>query len=205
MKYSRAEFSRICGISKAAVTKSVKAGRLAVDSDGKIDTHNRLNSEYFQAHQVETEFNQSTESPTKDFRKKIVPSKPGAKQKKDEELPPEFSGLTISDLYDDSKFQGFSFSLLEKREKILQIRTRRQKIEIEVQLRRGDLIEKKFVMGIIESYLSGLSDQLFDYADTDKKMRKDFSKLIKHAQRLTDHQLQQIHMEEETKNENKNT
>lgn len=45
-RVSRSEYADLSGVSKAAITKAVKAGRLLVDSEDKIDTDNPLSLRY---------------------------------------------------------------------------------------------------------------------------------------------------------------
>lgn len=66
------------------------------------------------------------------------------------------------------------------------------KKSVEIQKIKCELIERNFFKSHVASYLEILSEQLFDYAGTDKKMRKDFSKLVKHTQRSIDNELNKL-------------
>lgn len=66
------------------------------------------------------------------------------------------------------------------------------KKSVEIQKIKRELIERDFFKSHVASYLEVLSEQFFDYAGTDKKMRKDFSKLIKHAKRSVDNELNKL-------------
>ena len=67
------------------------------------------------------------------------------------------------------------------------------KKSVEIQRIKRELIERDFFKSHVISYLNVLSEQLFDLAGTDKKMLKDFSKMIKHAQRSIDNELKKLH------------
>lgn len=66
------------------------------------------------------------------------------------------------------------------------------KKSVEIQKIKHDLIERSFFQSHVEAYLNVLSEQLFDYAGTDKKMLKDFSKMIQHTQRNIDRELSKL-------------
>lgn len=55
------------------------------------------------------------------------------------------------------------------------------KKSVEIQRMKHELINRDFFRSHIIVYLDVMNDQLFDMAGTDKKMLKDFSKVIKHA------------------------
>lgn len=67
------------------------------------------------------------------------------------------------------------------------------KKSVEIQEKKRELITRDFFKGHVVSYLEILSEQLFDYAGTDKKKLKDFSKMIKHTQRSIDNELKKLH------------
>ena len=76
-----------------------------------------------------------------------------------------------------------------------------QKKTVDVQRARGELIERDFVRSHVYDILNVLSNQLFDYADGDAKMRREVEKIIQHTKRNLIDQLKRqarIHQVAET-------
>ena len=53
MEVSKADFARMAGVSKAAISKKSKNKRLIVNSAGLLDTDNPINRMYLEKHQKE--------------------------------------------------------------------------------------------------------------------------------------------------------
>ncbi len=66
------------------------------------------------------------------------------------------------------------------------------KKSVEIQRMKHELINRDFFRSHIIVYLDVMNDQLFDMAGTDKKMLKDFSKVIKHAKISIKNELDKI-------------
>ncbi len=101
------------------------------------------------------------------------------------ELPAKFMDLTIERLvleYSHTPNMKQYADLLDKMMSAL-------KKSVEIKKIKADLIEREFVKAHVFTYLNVLSEQLFDFAGTDKKMLKDFTKMIKETQRHIDDEL----------------
>lgn len=72
------------------------------------------------------------------------------------------------------------------------------KKSVEIKKIRHELIDRDFVLSHVFSYLNILSERIFDRCGTDKKMLKDFTKMIKESQRQIDDELKKLQKIQET-------
>ena len=63
---------------------------------------------------------------------------------------------------------------------------------VEIQKIKSEMVSRDFVKSHVLNYLNILSAQLFDYADEDEKMCKDFAKIIQHAQKQLDREFEKL-------------
>lgn len=104
------------------------------------------------------------------------------------DLPAKFMDLTIERLvleYSHTPGMKSYADLLDKMMSAL-------KKSVEIKKIKHDLIEREFVKAHVFTYLNVLSEQLFDMAGTDKKMLKDFTKMIRETQRHIDDELNKL-------------
>jgi hypothetical protein len=187
MVVTKAELSRILNISRNSITKACKAGNLQ-DVDGKIDTQNPENKIYLETHGFDFSSGYTPKpekkQPKVKTKKQITAPQSTIEQanedddetdEQNETLDPNdketqvLQGMSIEDLYNDSLFRGAALSLLEKREKILTTRARRQKLEIENEIKRATLIDKKFIDYAV-SLVDQIGQRIFDYAEASPEL-----------------------------------
>lgn len=110
------------------------------------------------------------------------------------QLPAKFMNLTLEQLVIEySHPQG-----MQQYANILDKIMSAAKKSVEIKAKKDVLIDREFVLAHVFSYLNILSELLFDFAGTDKKMLKDFTKMIKETQRQIDDQLKKLQKIQET-------
>ena len=133
---NRADFAGVVGVSKAAITKAVKAGRLDTFPDGDIQLDGNNTKAYLEA-------------------KNIVVD--GGAQADSGEPAPDMP----QDIGSDARLNR-----AVKVSKIKTEKLRQEKLQLELAKERGELISYAFVDSNIFGYLDALSDILLEAPDT---------------------------------------
>lgn len=167
MAVSRAEFARLAGVSKAAVTQGVKRGRIIPTPDGNIDPDHPTNVLYLDAQAVKT-------SPSSDPRPKS-PKNPAKSRSRPKRRPDPAVDLPDPDSVDldDDTLDELDFDHPERtvnqypdlasRDKAAAIMKRLVEIRRHEQARRkeaGILIERDYVAQRLASFGEALRQQL---------------------------------------------
>ncbi|UKA27181.1 hypothetical protein IHC93_19860 [Photobacterium damselae subsp. damselae] len=134
---NQVEFSQIVGVSKAAISKAVKIGRLDVDSDGEININGVNTKNYLRNKNIDIDSDV-------DDKVTSISSKNGR-----------------IDTMDDAEL-----TRLLKISKLKTEQSRRNKIDYELQITKGEYIKRDFVRSHLFGYLDALSDKLLDAPDT---------------------------------------
>ena len=173
MEVKAAEFARMAGVSRMAISGKIKNGTLILNSGGKLDTDNPLNRAYLdkhrekqkaalQAKELERTLNQATEeiqnSPTTALPLPERNTKEDLKQVPAQNKAASMLNMTIGDLikhYGDVKGIG-------DYAKILRDLTAADEREQKTQERRMLQIPKDFVVARLFSFVDQLMNKLLD-------------------------------------------
>jgi hypothetical protein len=228
MKVRASAIADISGKSRAYITQETKRCNLAKGDDGLYDLSDPTNAEWIISRDLKLESFEKRvvakaaeheQAPGKRARGRPKGSKNNPKAPKTDKgsdiekikkkkptelspvefeeligLPEQFKGMTMEEMvlrfgnYPGMKMYA---ELLDKLMSGL-------KKSVEIQRIRHELIERDFFKAHVKAYLSVLSDQLFDYAGNDKKMLKDFEKMIHHTQQNIDRELGKLQKIQET-------
>lgn len=173
MEVKAAEFARMAGVSRMAISGKIKNGTLILNSGGKLDTDNPLNRAYLdkhrekqkaalQAKEIERTLNQAAEQtqsrPATTFP---LPERSGSNsaiQKRTQRSPAALLNMTIGELiknYGDIKSVG-------EYAKILRDLTAADEREQKTQERRILQVPKDFVVSRLFSFIDQLMNKLLD-------------------------------------------
>lgn len=173
MEVKAAEFARMAGVSRMAISGKIKNGTLILNSGGKLDTDNPLNRAYLEKHrekqkaalqakELERTLNQATEeiqnSPTTALPLPKRNTKEDLKQMPAQNKAASMLNMTIGDLikhYGDVKGIG-------DYAKILRDLTAADEREQKTQERRMLQIPKDFVVARLFSFIDQLMNKLLD-------------------------------------------
>lgn len=164
MEVKAAEFARMAGVSRMAISGKIKNGTLILNSGGKLDTDNPLNRAYLdkhrekqkaalQAKELERTLNQATALPLPERN-----TKEDLKQVPAQNKAASMLNMTIGDLikhYGDVKGIG-------DYAKILRDLTAADEREQKTQERRMLQIPKDFVVARLFSFIDQLMNKLLD-------------------------------------------
>lgn len=212
MKITGSELSRRVGVSRQAVSKATKQNILIRDADKKYDLSDPTNKAWIRNHKTKVAGNSrgpskpktnSTKGQAKSRKKPAekANNKPPSKKSsynnvKASELSPveldellgqpqQFHDMTLKEMV----LQFGNFPGMKSYAELLDKTMSSLKKSVEIQKIKHELIERTFFVSHVKVYINLLSEQLFDYAGTDKKMLRDFEKMINHAQQNIDREL----------------
>ncbi len=104
------------------------------------------------------------------------------------DLPAKFMNLTLRQLVLEYHHpQG-----MQAHAKTLDTIMSAMKKSVDIKKAQDELIDRDFVIAHVFTYLNVLSEVIFDYCGTDKKMLKDFTKMIEETQRHIDDELEKL-------------
>ncbi|MDO5773229.1 MAG: hypothetical protein Q4P16_02820 [Spirochaetales bacterium] len=174
MEVKAAEFARMAGVSRMAISGKIKNGTLILNSGGKLDTDNPLNRAYLdkhrdkqkaalQAKEIERTLNQAAEEIEKQPSATALPlpersGSNSAIQKRTQRSPAALLNMTIGELiknYGDIKSVG-------EYAKILRDLTAADEREQKTQERRMLQVPKDFVVSRLFSFIDQLINKLLD-------------------------------------------
>jgi hypothetical protein len=152
MILNQTQFAKYCGVLRGSVIKGIKAGRVELTENNKIDTENEVNVLYFSDILQKKQSDQQNQAA-------IAPEPvEGVKVN-------ELQKMTILDLKNDANFKGAPLSVWRLREDMLQKRARREALEIANQRAVGDLLPREF-FSFLMGYCDQLNRRLLDSADS---------------------------------------
>jgi len=172
MEIRQAEFARLAGVSRATVSEKIKNKTLVVNSAGRLDTDNAVNSAYL-ANRRQKASDALSGGPIIQGNEKGKPNSSPSRGSSttwttttatgsQTGVPEEKLGLTIRDLI--TKYGNMAN--VEKYVRILKDLTAADEKDQRVRERRLSLIEKDFVVSRVFAYLDVLMNQLIDYPES---------------------------------------
>lgn len=190
MEVSQAEFARMCGVSKMAISKKVRASKngLVVNSAGKIDTDNIVNRDYLARHTGSFSDQmaaaaaglpapdapaviQEQQSPDPDQGQTPAPASkvgrpasaaPVAAARPGVILPEQLKKMTLGEML--AKFGNVDNA--ERYIKMLKDITLSDEKEFGLRCRRQDFIKKEFVTAKVFVFIDQLMNQLLDLPES---------------------------------------
>jgi hypothetical protein len=175
MEIRQAEFARLAKVSRATVSEKIKNKTLVVNSAGRLDTDNSVNSAYLANRRRKEEeaasFASVKTNNNCDKKRTEQPSAPRGAQttagtstggQGTTGVPEEMLGLTIRELIN----RYGNMANVEKYVRMLRDLTAADEKDQRIRERRLALIEKDFVVSRVFSYLDVLMNQLIDYPES---------------------------------------
>lgn len=162
MIYSQSELSRATGCTRQNISAAVKSGHLVKTPDGKIDTENSANRFWIESRTVNASKIQTPPGPRPTKPKKPKAEKPhlptyaesgySAPNPDDYELDPD----------DTNSATGDVVSLAEKkmRLEVEKLEEQRDKLKIENQKARAELVEREILSDALFGYLVALNKNI---------------------------------------------
>lgn len=173
MEVTQAEFARMAGVSRAAVSKKISNRTLIINSAGMLDTDNPVNRSYLDRHQgrvnlVIQQANTAVSSGRPAAEKATTPPKTGAAYMapaaypEQSGMPAELLKMTLREL-----FQKYgSFDGLERYVKVLKDLMTADEKSQRLEEKRMLQIPKDFVIARVFGFLNQLSNKILDAPDT---------------------------------------
>ena len=157
MRLTQVDISRLLGVSPSNVKQFLQTGKMEKDSGGKINiTASELNSSFLLERGI--------------IARNVIKTPNGFEQKQDESddatveisgLPEKYLNMTIRELI----MKHGDLKSLKSYVDVLQKLLASQKIDLDNQIKRGDLLPRKF-FEFLKGYIDTFNNHLFDYAES---------------------------------------